>query len=191
MLILGLDPGLTRCGAGLIRVGKQRDVHFEDVRVFSTSPTTPLELRLRQIGDSVAALLAQVKPEAIALERVFAQHNLKTVMGTAQVSGVVLFLAAQHGIPVSLYTPSEVKASVTGYGSADKKQVTAMVQKILKLDAPPKPADAADSLALALTHAWRGQSNRAQSGGLGSGDETPAQLAWRAAEERSRGRRST
>lgn len=191
MLILGLDPGLTRCGAGLVRLGNRREVQFEDVRVFSTSPTTSLDLRIQHIGESIAELLAEVKPEAIALERVFAQHNVRTVMGTAQVSGVIIFLAAQQQIPVSLYTPSEVKAAVTGYGSANKKQVTAMVQKILKLDAPPKPADAADALALALTHAWRGQSSLAAARGWGSAGQTPAQLAWRAAEERSRGRRST
>lgn len=190
MLILGLDPGLTRCGAGLVRLSGSKSVQFESVRVFSTKPDVSLADRIRSIGDELAELLDETPPAVIALERVFAQHNVSTVMGTAQISGVVMFLAAQRDIPLCLYTPSEVKAAVTGYGSADKKQVTSMVTKILKLDAPPKPADAADALALAITHAWR--SSTPQSAGKTSkASETPAQLAWRAAEQRSRSTRAT
>ena len=109
----------------------------------------------------------------------FAQHNLRTVMGTAQASGVALALAAERGIPVGLHTPSEVKAAITGYGSAEKAQVGAMVARVLGLDVAPAPADAADALALAICHAWRTGSPATVSDG---GGLTPAQRAWRAAE---------
>jgi crossover junction endodeoxyribonuclease RuvC len=92
----------------------------------------------------------------VAVERVFSQHNVRTVMGTAQAGAVAILAAARVGLPVALYTPSEVKAAVTGSGIADKAQVTAMVTRLLRLDAPPKPADAADALALAICHVWRG-----------------------------------
>lgn len=192
MLILGLDPGLTRCGVGMVSLEDNRVTRFHSVTVLRSPAQDELPERLRQIGEGVAEILAEHQPEAVALERVFAQNNVSTVMGTAQVSGVVMFLAAQAGIPVTLYTPSEVKAQVTGYGSADKKQVTAMITKLLKLDAAPKPADAADALALAITHAWR-QSRPSASRGVETTPEsevraTPAQLAWLAAQQRSRRR---
>ena len=94
-------------------------------------------------------------PDAVAVERVFAQHNVRTVMGTAQAGAVAVLCAARRGIPVALHTPSEVKASVTGSGRADKAQVGAMVSRILQLTELPRPADAADALALAICHAWR------------------------------------
>lgn len=100
--------------------------------------------------------LDEHRPDLVAVERVFAQHNVRTVMGTAQASAVAMLCATRRGIPVTLHTPSEVKAAVTGSGRADKAQVTAMVQRLLRLDAPPKPADAADALALAICHIWRG-----------------------------------
>ena len=97
------------------------------------------------------------------MERVFSQHNVRTVMGTAQASAVAMLCAARRGLPVALHTPSEVKAAVTGSGRADKAQVGAMVTRLLRLDAPPKPADAADALALAICHIWRGAAqNRLQ-----------------------------
>jgi crossover junction endodeoxyribonuclease RuvC len=99
------------------------------------------------------------KPDVIAVERVFSQHNVRTVMGTGQAAGVALLLAAKAGIPVMLHTPSEVKASVTGNGRANKAQVAMMVQKILNLDAIPKPVDATDALALAICNIWRGAGN--------------------------------
>jgi crossover junction endodeoxyribonuclease RuvC len=116
----------------------------------------PLEQRLLAIGKGIAEVLDRYQPTEVALERVFAQHNVRTVMGTAQASGVALHLAADRGLSVGLHTPSEVKAAVSGYGAADKKQVATMVQRILRLSQPPKPADASDALALALCHAWRG-----------------------------------
>jgi crossover junction endodeoxyribonuclease RuvC len=120
----------------------------------------------------------------MAVERVFAQHNLRTVMGTAQASGIALALGAEQGLAVGLHTPSEVKAAITGYGSADKAQVGAMVARVLRLDAVPTPADAADALALAICHAWRGGFDVPAA----AGTMTPAQRAWRAA-EKSTGKR--
>jgi crossover junction endodeoxyribonuclease RuvC len=120
-------------------------------------------------------------PDAVAVERVFAQHNSHTVMGTAQASGVALLLAAEAGLPAATHTPSEVKAAVTGYGAADKKQVQAMIARILRLDAPPQPADAADALAIALCHAWRGGAVASEAAAL-----TPAQRAWADAERVAR-----
>jgi crossover junction endodeoxyribonuclease RuvC len=157
----------------------------------------PLEERLLAIGTGIGELLDEYQPNAVALERVFAQHNVRTVMGTAQASGVAMHLAAARGLAVGLHTPSEVKAAVSGYGSADKKQVATMVQRILRLDAPPTPADASDALALALCHAWRtgpaAGSTAASSGATDTsapvavqGKLTPAQEAWRAAEKATR-----
>jgi crossover junction endodeoxyribonuclease RuvC len=143
--------------------------------------------RLLAIGSGIAALLDEYAPQAVALERVFAQHNVRTVMGTAQASGVAMHAAAARGLAVGLHTPSEVKAAVTGYGAADKKQVASMVQTILRLDAPPTPADASDALALALCHAWR--PGAASTSGAPTGHHgklTPAQEAWRDAERAAR-----
>ena len=100
------------------------------------------------------------EPDAVAVERVFARSDSSTIMGTAQASGIALVVAARRGLPIALHTPSEVKAAVSGSGRANKAQVGAMVTRILRLDAPPKPADAADALALAITHIWRGGAAR-------------------------------
>jgi crossover junction endodeoxyribonuclease RuvC len=154
------------------------------VSVVRTPPELPLEERLLAIGNGIGELLDAYGPSAVALERVFAQHNVRTVMGTAQASGVAMHLAAARGLSVGLHTPSEVKAAVSGYGSADKKQVATMVQRILRLDAPPRPADASDALALALCHAWR--NGAAGQTGAVPGKLTPAQEAWRAAEKAAR-----
>lgn len=191
--VLGVDPGLTRCGVGIVDIEPNRRATLVAVTVLQTPPELALESRLLAIGDGLAALLDEHQPDAVALERVFAQHNVRTVMGTAQASGVVLYAAAARGLTVTLHTPTEVKAAVTGHGAADKKQVTAMVQRILRLDAPPKPADAADALALAICHGWRGAASPAAraAGEAASGDPqlTPAQQAWRAAEKETRARR--
>ncbi|HEY1530510.1 MAG TPA: crossover junction endodeoxyribonuclease RuvC, partial [Galbitalea sp.] len=202
--VLGIDPGLTRCGVGIVDVEPSRHATLVYVGVIRTPPDMALEERLLTIGAGIAELLDEYQPRAVALERVFAQHNLRTVMGTAQASGVALHAAAARGLSVGLHTPSEVKAAVTGYGSADKKQVATMVQRVLRLDAPPTPADASDALALALCHAWRGGEGAAGVSGAnsgsaagpasgsvagsqsGSGKLTPAQEAWRAAEKAAR-----
>lgn len=190
MRIIGIDPGLTRCGIGIVTAGQGRRVTFEHVEVLTSSPEQSQPERIHQIGASIERLLEGEKPDGLALERVFAQDNVASVMGVAQISGVVMYLAEQRSIPVALYTPNEVKAQVTGYGSAEKAQVAAMVTRLLGLSAPPKPADAADALALAITHAWhlgRGGSARRQTERAGmvreaTGIETPAQRAWRDAE---------
>ncbi len=177
--VLGIDPGLTRCGYGIVDLQPDRSAVLVAVGVFRTDPDMALEQRLLTIGDGIEGLIDDHGPEAMALERVFAQQNLRTVMGVAQISGIVLHLAARRGVPIGLHTPSEVKAAVTGYGSADKAQVGTMVARILHLDAVPKPADAADALALALCHGWRGAPPAAAARAL-----TPAQQAWMAAERR-------
>jgi len=161
--------------------------------VIRTPPEMALEQRLLIIGQQLGSLLDEHEPHAVALERVFAQHNLRTVMGTAQASGVALHAAAARGLAVGLHTPSEVKAAVTGYGAAEKAQVGLMVAKILGLDDVPKPADAADALALAICHAWRGGVARASSPAAPAqsapaGTLTPAQSAWRAAESAAKRR---
>ncbi|MBX9719444.1 MAG: crossover junction endodeoxyribonuclease RuvC, partial [Microbacteriaceae bacterium] len=183
--VLGVDPGLTRCGVGIVDIEPNRRATLVAVTVIQTAPDLALEQRLLAIGTQLALLVDEHRPDAVALERVFAQHNVTSVMGTAQASGVVLHAAASRGLEVTLHTPTEVKAAVTGHGGADKKQVTAMVQRILRLDAPPRPADAADALALAICHGWRGGSGSApasRSESEAEGDAlTPAQQAWRAA----------
>lgn len=184
--VLGVDPGLTRCGVGVIDVEPNRRATLVAVSVVTTAADVPLEQRLLIIGDALAAMLDEHRPSAVALERVFAQHNVRTVMGTAQASGVVLFQAARRGLPVTLHTPTEVKAAVTGSGAADKRQVTSMVQRILRLDTPPRPADAADALALALCHAWRGPTRGVATA---TNTLTAAQEAWRTAEKSAQRRR--
>lgn len=127
-----------------------------DVTVLQTPSDQALALRLLSLERSLESLVSQFKPDVVAVERVFSQHNVRTAMGTAQASAIAMLVAARHGVDVALHTPSEVKAAVTGSGRADKAQVTAMVTKLLRLPAPPRPADAADALALAICHVWRG-----------------------------------
>ncbi len=156
MRVLGIDPGLTRCGLGVVEGSVGRPLLMVEVGVCRTSPDLDIAPRLRLLDDEVEAWLERHRPDVVAVERVFSQHNLRTVMGTAQVSGVVMAAAAGRDIPVVLHTPSEVKAAVTGSGRADKAQVAAMVTRVLRLSEPPRPADAADALALAICHVWRG-----------------------------------
>ncbi|GCB56326.1 crossover junction endodeoxyribonuclease RuvC [Rhodococcus erythropolis] len=153
--VLGVDPGLTRCGLGVVDGSNGRKVRPIAVDVVRTPPEMDLGSRLLRISDAAELWIEQYKPEVVAIERVFAQHNVSTAMGTAQAGGVVALAAARRGIPVCFHTPSEVKAAVTGSGNADKAQVTAMVTRILNLKTAPKPADAADALALAICHCWR------------------------------------
>jgi crossover junction endodeoxyribonuclease RuvC len=179
--VLGIDPGLTRCGVGIVDVQPNRRAVLVHVGVIRTPPELPLERRLLAVAEGIADAIDEFAPAAVALERVFAQHNLRTVMGTAQASGVALQVAASRGLSVGLHTPSEVKAAITGYGAADKRQVGTMVARVLGLDAAPTPADAADALALAICHAWRGAPAAAPVGAM-----TPAQRAWRDAERAAR-----
>lgn len=154
--VLGVDPGLTRCGAGVVTGAPGTALQLRHVEVIGTPADLDPAQRLLHIEQGLDALVRAYRPDAVAIERVFSQHNTRTVMGTAQASGVAMLVAARLGVPVHLYTPSEVKAAVSGSGRADKAQVAQMVTRILRLDQPPKPADAADALALAVTHVWRG-----------------------------------
>jgi crossover junction endodeoxyribonuclease RuvC len=156
MRVLGVDPGLTRCGLGVVEGTPGRPPALVAVGVIRTPADLDVAKRLVRIEAGIEEWIAEHKPDAVAVERVFAQHNVRTVMGTAQASGVAMVVAARHGLPVALHTPSEVKAAVTGSGRAGKEQVTTMVTRILKLDERPTPADAADALALAICHVWRG-----------------------------------
>jgi len=156
MKVLGIDPGLTRCGAGLVEGSVGRPLRMVDVGVVRTPADLDVARRLRLLEQGLDELIVRHRPDVVAVERVFSQHNVRTVMGTAQASGVAMLTAARHGIPVHLHTPSEVKAAVTGSGRADKAQVTQMVTRLLRLTEAPKPADAADALALAICHIWRG-----------------------------------
>jgi crossover junction endodeoxyribonuclease RuvC len=156
MRVLGIDPGLTRCGVGVVEGGVGRPLTLVDVNVLRTSADQPVATRLVTIEKGLDAWLDDYRPDAVAVERVFARSASSTIMGTAQASGIALVVAARRGLPIALHTPSEVKAAVSGNGRASKAQVGAMVTRILRLEAPPKPADAADALALAITHIWRG-----------------------------------
>jgi crossover junction endodeoxyribonuclease RuvC len=154
--VLGIDPGLTRCGVGVVEGVPGRPCKLVAYYVVYTEPDDDIALRLKHLDKSLGELVAEHQPESVAVERVFSQHNVRTVMGTAQASAVGILAGARAGLPVQTYTPSEVKAAVTGSGTAGKAQVTAMVTRLLSLDAPPRPADAADALALAICHIWRG-----------------------------------
>jgi crossover junction endodeoxyribonuclease RuvC len=156
MRVLGVDPGLTRCGLGVVEGTPGKPPALVAVGVIRTPADLDVSKRLVLIEEELDAWIARYQPDAVAVERVFAQHNVRTVMGTAQASGIAMVVAARRGLPVALHTPSEVKAAVTGSGRADKEQVTTMVTRILKLSERPTPADAADALALAICQVWRG-----------------------------------
>ncbi|WP_022880849.1 crossover junction endodeoxyribonuclease RuvC [Gryllotalpicola ginsengisoli] len=184
--VLGIDPGLTRCGYGVIDAGRAPEL----VRVGVVRTPSDMEhgQRLVTILAGLREVIADTEPDVMALERVFANNQRNTVMGVAQVSGLVIHEAASSGTPLELFTPSEVKNAVTGYGGAEKAQVGEMVRRILRLQAVPKPADAADALALAIAASWRSaraiptdasrRTPRAAAGAL-----TPAQRAWLDAEK--------
>jgi crossover junction endodeoxyribonuclease RuvC len=156
MRVLGVDPGLTRCGLGVVDGEPGRTLRLIGTDVVRTSAGDEIGARLLALESELDRWLELYQPDAVAVERVFSQHNVRTVMGTAQAGAVAIVCAARRGLPVALHTPSEVKAAVTGNGRADKRQVTAMVTRLLRLADPPRPADAADALALAICHLWRG-----------------------------------
>ena len=156
MRVLGVDPGLTRCGLGVVEGSTGRPLTMVAVGVVTTPASADIGARLLAIEREIEVWLREHRPDAVAVERVFSQHNVRTVMGTAQASAVAIVAAARAGIPVALHTPSEMKAAVTGSGRADKAQVGAMVTRILRLTEAPRPADAADALGLAICHVWRG-----------------------------------
>ena len=156
MKVLGVDPGLTRCGLGIVLRRSHQNLEMLGVGVIKTSPELTLELRLLELETQLILWIDEHQPDVIAVERVFSQLNVKTAMSTAQAAGVALLVAARKGIPIAMHTPTEVKAAVTGSGRADKKQVATMVQNSLKLESIPKPVDSTDALALAICHIWRG-----------------------------------
>ncbi|MFL6090593.1 MAG: crossover junction endodeoxyribonuclease RuvC [Aeromicrobium sp.] len=167
---MGVDPGLTRCGIGVVDGSVGRPLTLVDVRVARTPADLDIALRLQQLEEQIEDAITTHRPDVVAVERVFSQHNVRTVMGTAQASAVAMLVAARHGIDVRLHTPSEVKAAITGSGRADKAQVGHMVARLLRLDELPKPADAADALALAICQIWRGgATNRLQAAVLKAG----------------------
>ncbi len=187
MRVLGVDPGLTRCGLGVVDGLPGRQVRLVAVDVARSSADEGVDQRLLTIERRIEEFLEEHAPDTVAIEQVFAQHNRGTVMGTAQVAGIAMVAAARRRIPVALHTPSEVKAAVTGSGRAEKPQVQTMVARLLGLDERPEPADAADALALAICHLWR------PAGAMGApqrppGSLTAAQKAWAAAEQAARRR---
>lgn len=159
MRVLGIDPGLTRCGVGIVSGNPGSPLKLEGVGVITTPTDNELEHRLLMLHSEISQWVQKFSPEVMAVERVFSQHNVRTVMGTGQAAGIALLVAAQNNIPVFMHTPSEVKAAVTGSGRANKAQVSEMVKRLLNLQTIPKPADSADALALAICHIWRGSGN--------------------------------
>lgn len=178
--IVGIDPGLTRCGIAVVDVSANRQVTFVSVDTLRTAADLDLPSRIESLADAIEKVLDEYKPDLVAIERVFSQQNLRTVMGTAQISGVVMLLAQRRQIPLQMHTPTEVKAAVTGSGRAAKEQVGKMIAQILGLSEIPKPADSADALAIAITAGWRSSSV------VNDDDLTPAQLAWQSAETASK-----
>lgn len=159
MRVLGIDPGLTRCGIGIVDSTGPQKLQLVDVGVIKTDPDADLDQRLLHLESELVKWIQKYKPDVIAVERVFSQLNIRTAMSTGQAAGVALLLAAKSKIKVVMHTPTEVKAAVTGSGRADKKQVAEMVKRLLKLKEIPKPVDSTDALALAICHHWRGVGN--------------------------------
>ena len=182
--IVGIDPGLTRFGFAVVDIESRREAKFVAVETLRTDKADELPLRITRLADELERLLDEHKPDLIAIERVFSQANVSTVMGIAQISGVVMLIAQRRSIPVQMHTPTEVKAAVTGSGRANKQQVGHMVARILKLESIPKPADSADALAIAITAGWRATSPSARA------SLTKAQLAWQSAELASKKKRA-
>lgn len=155
MRVLGVDPGLTRCGIGVVeKIGSS--LKLVDLGVIRTPKESEIDQRLLLLESELSSWITRAKPDVIAIERVFSQLNVKTAMATGQAAGVAILLAAKIGLPIALHTPSEVKAAVTGSGRADKTQVATMVKRILNLKEMPRPVDTTDALALAICHHWRG-----------------------------------
>ena len=166
MSVLGVDPGLTRCGLGIVESTSPQKLVMIGVGVIQTDVDATLDQRLLELERELIKWIDQYKPDVVAVERVFSQLNVRTAMATGQAAGIALLIAARKGIPVAMHTPSEVKAAVTGSGRADKKQVATMVAKLLGLKEIPKPVDSTDALALAICHHWRGSGNARIAAGL-------------------------
>ncbi len=171
MRVMGIDPGLTRCGIGVVDVTENKRVELVYVGVARSRQDLATHFRLRTIADSIDEVIKKHRPEVVAIERVFAQDNLQSVTTTMQVMGAAMTCVGRAGLPMAVHTPSEVKAAVTGNGNAAKTQVQHMIARVLGLDAAPKPADAADALAIAICHAWRG------TGLLGAGEDSSVSVS--------------
>jgi crossover junction endodeoxyribonuclease RuvC len=152
MFVLGIDPGLSRCGYACLERQGATGAKAVAIGVLTTPPSSPLPERLAELQRELRGLLTEFEPAAVAVEQVFFQVNVRTAMAVGQASGLAMAEAAAAGCHVAQYTPNQVKEAVTGYGAAGKEQVQRMVQTLLGLAAPPKPADAADAAALALCH---------------------------------------
>jgi crossover junction endodeoxyribonuclease RuvC len=181
MRVLGVDPGLTRCGIGVVDGEPGRALTMIGTGVICTPPGDDIAKRLLALEVAIECWLTEHRPDAVAVERVFSQHNVRTVMGTAQAGAVAIVCAARRGLPVALHTPSEVKAAVTGNGRADKAQVTDMVTRLLRIADPPRPADCADALALAICHLWRGPAQRRMNDAAARASQATSVMAARAA----------
>ncbi|MBL8779032.1 MAG: crossover junction endodeoxyribonuclease RuvC [Acidimicrobiales bacterium] len=151
MFVLGIDPGLSRCGYGCVEA-RPDGPRAVAIGVITTPASEPLPQRLAELQAELRALLVELQPQAVAVERVFFQNNVRTAMSVGQASGLAMAEAVAAGCEVVQYTPNQVKEAVTGHGAADKEMVQTMVQTLLRLPAPPRPADAADAAALALCH---------------------------------------
>ncbi|MGO8887819.1 MAG: crossover junction endodeoxyribonuclease RuvC [Streptosporangiaceae bacterium] len=189
MRVLGVDPGLTRCGLGVIEGEPGRPLTLIATNVVGTPADDDIGTRLLVLERHIERWLTEYQPDAVAVERVFSQHNVRTVMGTAQSGAVAIVCSARRGLPVALHTPSEVKAAVTGSGRADKAQVTQMVARLLRMADPPRPADSADALALAICHLWRGGAQARLVAAAAAGRQGSARSVWAAAAEQERRRR--
>jgi crossover junction endodeoxyribonuclease RuvC len=151
---LGIDPGVSRCGYGCV-TGTGGQLRPVAMGVITSSPADPLPQRLAGLAAELRALIAEIQPDAVVVERVFFQTNVRTAMSVGQASGLALAAAARAGCEVAQYTPTQVKQAVAGHGGAPKDQVQRMVQRLLKLPEPPRPPDTADALALAICHLTR------------------------------------
>jgi len=152
MLVVGIDPGTATTGYGFLREDDKGKITAVDFGVISTSPDLPMPHRLLELHQQLKNLMLLHHPESAAVEKLFFQKNVRTALSVGQARGVALFTLAEGGIPISEYTPLEVKQAVTGYGGADKNQVQQMVRALLELPSIPQPDDAADALAIAICH---------------------------------------
>lgn len=150
MIVLGIDPGTARCGWGIIKKAGSK-IEMVDFGCFVTAPELPSGERLESIYILLCQLIKKIKPDQAGVEQLFFTNNAKTVMSIAEARGVIILALRQNKIPFMEYTPYQIKQAVSGYGAADKKQIQKMVKMLLKLDQIPKPDDAADGLAIAIT----------------------------------------
>ncbi|MBM3693326.1 MAG: crossover junction endodeoxyribonuclease RuvC [Actinobacteria bacterium] len=187
--VLGIDPGLSRCGYGVVRRAGSSLVPVA-FGVLRTPPELDLPERLALLADDLDDLLDEVRPAAVAVERVLFQVNARTAIAVGMASGLALAAAARRSIPVTHYSPNEVKLAVTGHGGAEKGQVQSMVARLCGLDAPPKPPDAADALALAVCHLWAARittaAGAADAAGVGGPDGLGRAVAAALAREANR-----